>query len=138
MRTPSQGETELRMGLYNLHLIGPAHNNLPSPSGKAKAYLSKYGQHKDFPHYWGLRTARQGEDMSGFRLFLIFEQLDEQNQRIQVHATIPLKTLKRGLILSPCPQFTYGARFNLSLRKNNPRNGHTKEVTISTANNLSR
>nr|XP_026235716.1 butyrophilin subfamily 1 member A1-like [Urocitellus parryii] len=43
----------------------------------------------------GIKKAQEvGKDISGFQLFPVFEQLNDQDKRVRVHAVIPFKTIK--------------------------------------------
>lgn len=90
----SEEEIELEENLCNLHLNGPA--PAMQSQGRLRLKVPNMASMKICPLQQGLRATWAAEDTLGFKLFPIFEQLDEQNQNqnAQIHATIPFKILK--------------------------------------------
>ncbi|XP_058428038.1 endogenous retrovirus group K member 21 Gag polyprotein-like [Marmota monax] len=69
------------------------------------------------PFQRGIKKAQEdGEDTSGFQLFPVFEQVNEQDQRVRVHAVIPFKTIKE--LKSACETYGPNSPFVQSLIEN--------------------
>lgn len=91
----SEEEDELAGDLCNFHLNSPAPASYPVPQGKLRHRVPNMATTKFSLLQWGHRATQVvGEDISWFKLFPIFEQLDQQNQNVRVNAAIPFKTLK--------------------------------------------
>lgn len=111
----SEEEIELEGDLRNLHLNGPAPAMQSLPQGRLRLKVPNMAAMKICPLQRGLRATWAAEDTSGFKLFSIFEQLDEQNQNqnVQIYAAIPFKILKIKIcLLHICPEFAFCSKLN--------------------------